>query len=336
VWWLAQPAWGLRLRLNEEMNMKKKLSSVARMMFLAILIAGTAVGTVPNPTYAASDGWVVTCTYSHSLADDPIVFPTQPGKAHLHDFVGSSKADAFSTSASLRAGGTSCLMPADTSSYWTPAVYKNGVRLLPTATNRNALFYYRQKGAPPGTTVKPFPEGLRMIVGNAHAMSPAENPQLGTEIIFKCGPGSGGDLPAPPKQCESEIMVISLIFPNCWDGKNLDSADHRSHMAYPSGGKCPATHPVVLPRIETFYRYKVGKGPIGTITLASGPYYTIHQDFFNAWEPAALQKLVTNCLNKQVDCGTNPTFAGDNVIAGSFDEPPNEAANTLFLPVLSP
>ncbi|HXQ38574.1 MAG TPA: hypothetical protein VN843_31525, partial [Anaerolineales bacterium] len=67
---------------------------------------------------------------------------------------------------------------------------------------------------------------------------------------------------------------------------------------------------VVLPRIESFFRYKVGTAPIGTITFSSGPYYTAHQDFFNAWDPAVLQKLVTNCMNKLVDCGTNPSVSG--------------------------
>jgi len=258
---------------------------------------------------AASPGWIVSCQYSHSLKDDPIVFPGKPGASHLHDFVGGKSIDAFSTATSLRAGGTTCAMPADASGYWVPALYENGVRVLPAGASKHALFYYRRKGAPAGTMVQPFPLGLKMIIGNAHAKSPQENPQLGTDIIFKCGPGSTTDLPAPPTQCASGIMVMSLRFPNCWDGKNLDSPDHRSHMAYPVKSRCPASHPVVLPRIESFFRYKVGTGPIGTITLASGPYYTAHQDFFNAWDPAVLQTLVTNCMNAQVDCGTNPSIS---------------------------
>jgi len=42
---------------------------------------------------------------------------------------------------------------------------------------------------------------------------------------------------------------------SCWDGKNLDSADHKSHVAYPSSGTfestgpCPASHPVRLPQL---------------------------------------------------------------------------------------
>lgn len=41
----------------------------------------------------------------------------------------------------------------------------------------------------------------------------------------------------------------------CWDGVNLDSPDHKSHVAYPetgtfeTTGPCPASHPVRLPQL---------------------------------------------------------------------------------------
>ncbi|HLB60811.1 MAG TPA: DUF1996 domain-containing protein [Patescibacteria group bacterium] len=272
------------------------------------IIVALAVALIPSSARAASPGWIVSCNYSHSLNDDPIVFPGIPGLSHLHDFVGATTTDAFSTPESLRAGGTTCAIPSDFSAYWVPALYEDGVVVLPTGTTKHALFYYRRKGAPKGTIVQPFPDGLKMIIGNAHAASPEENPQLGTDIIFKCGPGSGTDLPYPPAQCSSGIMAMSLRFPNCWDGVNLDSPDHRSHMAYPENNRCPASHPVVLPRLESFFRYPIGTDPIGEITLASGPYYTAHQDFFNAWDPAGLQTLVTECINAEKDCGKNPSF----------------------------
>jgi hypothetical protein len=276
-------------------------------IFLPIIVKPDVPPNEDPPS--ASPGWIVSCNYSHSLSDDPIVFPGQPGMSHFHDFVGALSTDAFSTPVSLRAGGTACTMSADSSAYWVPALYEDGVRLLPNATKNDALFYYRGKGVSSGTTFQTIPDGLMIIVGNAHATSPAENPQLGTDIIFKCGPGSNVELSAPPAQCDSGILVLSLRFPNCWDGVNLDSADHRSHMAYPENGSCPSSHPVVLPRIESFFRYQVGTDPIGTITLASGPYYTAHQDFFNAWDPAALSELVDKCINAGKDCGRNPAVS---------------------------
>ena len=60
-----------------------------------------------------------------------------------------------------------------------------------------------------------------------------------------------------------------------------------------------------LPRLESFFRYDVGTDPID-ITLSSGPYYTMHQDFFAAWDPFTLQSLLDRCINALVDCGKNP------------------------------
>lgn len=58
----------------------------------------------------------------------------------------------------------------------------------------------------------------------------------------------------PQEPCPMGIMT-ALRFPTCWDGKNLDSADHMAHMAYPesgtfeTGGPCPASHPVRMSQL---------------------------------------------------------------------------------------
>src|SRR5262245_37379502 len=66
---------------------------------------------------AAAPGWITTCAYSHSNEDDAIVFPGQPGAAHLHDYAGARTTNAFSTADSLDAGATSCALPGDTTGY---------------------------------------------------------------------------------------------------------------------------------------------------------------------------------------------------------------------------
>ena len=257
---------------------------------------------------AANPGWIVSCQYSHSSKDDPIVSPGRTDAAHLHDFTGARNTDAFSTSATLKTGGSTCAIPGDTTAYWVPAMYKNGIRVLPNGTGKHTLFYYRRIAAPSGMTVRNIPDGLRMIVGNANAKSPSENTAITRgNIIFKCGPGSTTDLSAPPQQCGSGIMVVSYRFPNCWNGRDLDSPDHLSHMSYPISGKCPSTHPVVIPRIESFFRYNVGTAPIGTITFSSGPFFTAHQDVLAAWKDTTIQFLMDKCINAGVDCGTNPS-----------------------------
>ena len=292
---------------------------------IALLVLALML-TFPVPVQAdASPGWIVSCSLSHQSQDDPILYPGRPGVAHLHEFVGALSTNAHSTPASLRAGGTNCAIKGDSSAYWTPAMYENGQLVAMSYGNdRDALFYYRRKGIQDGEKVSTIPDGLRIIIGNMHAKSPQENRGIASgNIIFKCGPGSTEDLPHPPSNCPNDDnIVVSLRFPNCWDGRNLDSSDHFSHMAYPDGNDCPSSHPVVIPRMESFFRYEVGPGEIGEISFSSGPWWTIHQDFFNAWDQGTLQGLINECINRGQDCGKNPQLAPAPVTPTQLTTPP--------------
>jgi hypothetical protein len=53
----------------------------------------------------------MTCQAGQVLADDPVVYPGQPGKSHLHQFYGNESADAFSTYLSLSAQRERALQP---------------------------------------------------------------------------------------------------------------------------------------------------------------------------------------------------------------------------------
>lgn len=99
-----------------------------------------------------------------------------------------------------------------------------------------------------------------------------------------------------------EHVILELHFPDCWDGVHLDSANHKSHMAYSGGANatCPADHPVKVPQIvfEVWYYGVTGSG----LSFSSGGPYTFHGDVFSAWDPRAAAGLVDECLNKNVDC----------------------------------
>jgi hypothetical protein len=70
---------------------------------------------------------------------------------------------------------------------------------------------------------------------------------------------------------------------------NLDSADHRSHLAFSKDRPCPTSHPVRIPKVVFSFRYKAaGLNPTG-FHLASGPGSTSHGDVIWNWDPAALQ-----------------------------------------------
>ena len=106
-------------------------------------------------------------------------------------------------------------------------------------------------------------------------------------------------------------LTLRVQFPDCWDGVNLDSADHKSHMAYSSRPRksdthiCPRSHPVLVPILLLRVTYASDGGP--DVRLSPGDVDAGHADFVNAWDQEALAKLVRNCLNVDMYCGGGAT-----------------------------
>ena len=96
-----------------------------------------------------------------------------------------------------------------------------------------------------------------MLVGEA-AYRTKEQANKYRQITYTCLKDAGTRYPEsmdfPKAPCAYGIMS-NVRFPTCWDGKNLDSPNHQSHMSYPetgtfeSGGPCPASHPVRVPQL---------------------------------------------------------------------------------------
>jgi len=236
--------------------------------------------------------FVSRCSFSHRAPDDPIVYPGRPGASHDHTFLGSTTTNASSTEASLRSGATTCKRRGETAAYWVPTLVSGGQPVVPAT----ASVYYRR-----GTfdEVKPFPPGFRLIAGS----SKATTAQPLSVTRWDCGIEAAVAASSEPRACPPgprTALRLHVSFPECWDGQNLDSADHRSHMAYDVEGRCPPSHPVSLPEIELIIRYPELKGPV---ELSSGGVYSAHADFLNAWEQIRLQGLVTDCLNGLRFCG---------------------------------
>jgi hypothetical protein len=162
-----------------------------------------------------------------------------------------------------------------------------------------ATIYYRRRTM---SRLKAFPAGLKMIAGSSKATT-AQDPRI---TFWNCGVEAGLPRSSTVPTCpdagrRGSALRLHVNFPSCWDGKNLDSLDHQSHMAYADRGACPATHPVAVPAISLIYRYPVLGGP--NVTLSSGGQYSAHADFFNAWNQQALNRLVQSCLNARRHCG---------------------------------
>lgn len=109
--------------------------------------------------------------------------------------------------------------------------------------------------------------------------------------------------------CQDGIR-LQVFFPQCWDGVNLDSPDHTSHMAYPvdtyDGGHCPESHPVHT--VAIFYEQVVpvsnfnywGQGAY-VISTGDPTGLTYHADFLMGWDQSVLQDSVDNCHNMNGD-----------------------------------
>ncbi|WP_049576131.1 DUF1996 domain-containing protein [Nonomuraea sp. SBT364] len=262
---------------------------------------GGATGTPrPRPTFTdevTHHEFQANCSVTANLPDDPIVYPGLPGASHMHTFVGNRTTNARSTPASLLAGGTSCTNPHDRSAYWFPSFYKADRLVEPIG---DQVIYYKS-GILEYWRVQPFPQGLRFVVGSPTATLEEFRDSPGTVEGFECGDLSRSwDI---PRSCPAGTRVnVRYQAPSCWDGVNLDSADHKRHMSYPADGYCPASHPVAVPMLEFKIAFPAD-GDLSQARLASGRGYTWHYDFFNAWDdPAILDALVTHCINGGLQC----------------------------------
>ncbi|MET9618925.1 DUF1996 domain-containing protein [Kitasatospora indigofera] len=262
-------------------------------------VFGTAGTQAVPPGAVRVAEFLAECPYSHRLPDDPIVLPGLPGGSHMHSFFGNNATDAFSDLGRLETSGGTCNPVTDISSYWVPTLYADNVPVEPTGTT----FYYLGEGVRDDViaNTQPLPRGLRIVAGNAKATGPDDN----TISRWSCLHAGEVNPSHNFVNCPAGTMLESYLdFPQCWNGKDLDSADHKSHMAYPVGGACPATHPVPVPKLRQVLRYPVTGDP-SRLRLASGPGYTMHGDFFNVWPAAEMERRVRDCINPIVKCGAD-------------------------------
>jgi len=132
----------------------------------------------------------------------------------------------------------------------------------------------------------------------------------------------------PNKVCPSGIRS-QINFPSCWNGKDADSSDHKSHVAFPSGGpdsgKCEdPEYPETVPRIFIEHYWATGdftdvageaKNPTQPFVFSNGDPtgYGYHGDFVNGWKPETLKKVVDEC-NCNPYGTLSPFFALGNML----------------------
>ena len=261
---------------------------------LATVVVAQGAAAAPERGAASSHRgggggyFAVVCGFSHRNRDDPIVFPRRPGLSHDHTYFGARSTDAFSTPASLREEGrTTCRLPADTAAYWAPTLFVGGQAVEPLAV---VAFYVRRTF----DAVDPFPAGLKIIAGDAAARAA----QSSRVTFWSCAvrrAERSSTIPTCPGARFGGLR-LHVNFANCWNGRSLDSVNHKSHTAYSTEGACPSSHPVEVPALSVVIYYGVSGGP--NSALSSGGQFSGHADFVNAWDQATLARLVDRYLNR--------------------------------------
>lgn len=316
---------------------------------------------------AGTDGDVVgafrfICNFSQILRDDPIVYPGQPGKSHLHIFFGNTTANGNSTYASLRAAGDSTCekhslagVALNRSAYWAPAMLDgHGSVVIPDLA---AIYYKRLPISDPRCSLAnangegncaPLPNGLRYIFGYDMIGGVADLSNTWWNCVGQTAiPWNSSDpmqdhypsLAYAATKCPTAVnpdgshnQILQIIrAPNCWDGINLDSTNHRSHMAYEVNTgmgyfKCPADHPYMVPQFQLSIAYTVDAN-LGDWRLSSDAMHpelpagsTSHSDWFGAWENGTMAEWMNNCINKRLTCSGGDLGDGKQ-IDGAYARP---------------
>ncbi|KAG8786722.1 hypothetical protein FRB91_001387 [Serendipita sp. 411] len=252
---------------------------------------------------------------------DPLISP-QAVSGHVHDYAGGNNFGVTYDYDNMRQSAcTSVEINIDKSGYWSPAVYykrRDGTFQL---LKSSYTVYYLHRGS----NQQAFPAGFRMIAGSAVKNTLDPNGAADQAINFHCLGPNTETLQFPDQACQD--VRVQIMFPSCWNGKDLTSANFRDHVAYPVDGKegntCPGTHPVRF--MTLFFEHIIYMKDIdwypGSLVLADGDNvgWSSHADFINGWDVGQLQQAIDQCTDPYANlqaCGYLMQFQNDRSASG--------------------
>ncbi|KAK2759360.1 hypothetical protein FQN54_002838 [Arachnomyces sp. PD_36] len=277
----------------------------------SLLLSLSALGSAQT-----TDEFTVSCNTLTIQRSDPIVDPGE-ASGHVHVVAGGTAFQrTMDQDTAKNSMGTTCDKDIDKSSYWVPQLYhQTSDGKFEIVENQGNAAYYLNRACnyTSGATecdndqnkivAMAPPAGLRMVAGDPELRTYDDSnveQQAISHMCLKEG-GSTETKSLPQEHCLR--MRSQVYFPSCWNGQDLDSDDHKSHMAYPdsgyNGGVCPQSHPIAI--YSLFYEFFFDTSPFEdyeNLVYAMGDPtgYGFHGDFINGWtDQAALQDAFATC-----------------------------------------
>jgi len=215
---------------------------------------------------------------------DPIVMPGMPAMSHYHQFFGNRSTNEKTTIASLQANrATTCSDRADASAYWAPQLWQGSTAIAPKSMT---VLYAKTVTR----AVVAHPAGLVLIAGNSKAVE-AQDLSI---VSWYCGNNVQNASATPPACARNQDLVGLIRFPECWNGKDLDSTNHKDHVTYAVNGVC-AAGTVALPQLQLHIHYPAQTN-VSTLAMSSGSIFSLHADFMNGWNQRTFVNQVAQRL----------------------------------------
>ncbi|WP_328476909.1 DUF1996 domain-containing protein [Streptomyces sp. NBC_00377] len=274
-------------------------------------------------------------------SDNVIVAPgVSNGAHHFHDYVGNQSNTAFASDDDLAKAGTSCVDQGDKSTYYWPVVrLQNGTQEQDAQSpgggiEGNAGKIVTPKEVTltfvgnPRSQVTAMPRLLRIITGDAKAFV---NGTANANASWSCTGFEDRQLKDKYPLCPSGSDVVRTFrFQSCWDGSNIDSANHRTHVAFAAADGTCANGFKAVPQLVQRIVYDVdapslqdGGKTTPLFAVDSFPEQlhkpvTDHGDFINVFDENLMRQMV-DCINQGRTCGAG-TDPGSDDGAGNGDD----------------
>ncbi|MFJ2925870.1 DUF1996 domain-containing protein [Streptomyces massasporeus] len=276
------------------------------------------------------------------------------GAHHFHDYVGNQSNNAFASDQDLAKAETSCDDQGDKSSYYWPVVrLQNGAQEQDAQKpgggiegNAGEIVTPKQVTLTfvgnPREKVTAMPRLLRIITGDAKSFV---NGPANANASWSCTGFEDRQLKDKYPLCpQGSDVVRTFKFQSCWDGRNIDSANHRTHVAFAdAAGNCPSGFRPI-PQLVQRIVYDIdapslqdGGRTTPLFAVDSFPEQlhkpvTDHGDFINIFDEDLMGEMV-DCINDGRKCGAGAD-GGQDPAPG--EEPQEEPTKTPEAPQEEP